>query len=1044
MRRPTLFWSLVAVFVLIGVYSFIVMPKLEDPAICAKQAMVVAVYPGASAHEIELEVAQVLEEQLKTLPSVFEIRTECQSGMALITVEFKMTVLNEELEQHFALLRRKVNDIATRLPSGCYAPVVIDDMMDVYGIFYALTGPGYDFKELERYAKLIQRELMTVEGVKRVNVVGGRPEVINLRINKERLASNGMVPVQLMMALQNAGKTVNAGKYADGSDRLQLQVNSALRDENDIANLLIKTADGSMVRVGDVVEVERTYAEPQQNGFFVGTQPALAICVSSESDAIIPAVGRAVDKKLAEVLKRLPAGMNTKKVFFQPDKVTSAINSFMLNLVESVLIVIIVLIFSYGIRSGLIIGGGLALTIAVSFPILLAMGTTLQRISLGAFIVAMGMLVDNSIVIMDGILVDRQHGMAPKKYLYRIGNNTALPLLAATVIAVSTFIAVYLSPDSAGEYCRDMFLVLCVSLLMSWVLALVQVPISAAVWLPLRVGRHESTAGKDLLNTPMHRFVRKMNTVLISHKALTISCAVVLLAICAFGMLYVKNMFFPNFDYNQFIIEYQLPSQTDADRVRHDLLEISALLEKDDDVVNVFSSMGSAPAHYCLVRPMTNGGESYGELMVDCKDFKTVNKVIPRLKEHLRAQYPDAYIRFRQYNFSISTSHTVEATFHGPDPEVLRSLSAQAESIMRQCEYVDRYSVGNNWHSRSKALVADYVQADGLRAGINREDVANALLAATDGMPIGVINDNDKMVVINMMVRNSDGSRITDLNDIPVWSTVNVNIDGDEVAGLATGSTKIDELRNRLFRTTALSNITSGIGLSWDEDYIYRLNGQRTIEAQCDPNPNLFHGTPAKVMRSIKKDIEAIPLPEGYTLTWAGEGKLESQALANIFSFIPLTLAIIILILLLLFNNWKEVGCVLICLPFALCGIVPALLIFRQPFTFMAVLGMMGLMGMMVKNGIVLIDEINRLYKVERYSAYDAIQEATVSRVRPVLLASLTTILGMAPLLGDPMYGSMAITIMSGLTIGTIITLILLPIFYAAFFKVTKTPNTRQ
>ena len=1038
-KRPTLFWSLMVVILLLGIYAFVMMPKLEDPAVCAKQAMVVAVYPGATAHEVELKVVEVLEKRLRTLPDVYEIRSECQAGMAMITVEFEMTVLNNEIEQHFDLLRRKVNDVAQLLPSGCYAPMVVDDMMDVYGLLYAFVSDGYSYPEMTRYGKLIQRELMTVKGVKRVNVVGTRPEVINLIVSKERLATNGMIPVQLMMALQNAGKTVSAGKYADGSDRIQLQVNHELDDEEDIANLLIKTADGNVIRVGDIAEVERAYREPQQNGFFVNGKQALAICIATETDAIVPDVGRAVDKKMAEVMKRVPAGMTTEKIFFQPDKVNDAINSFMLNLIESVLIVILVLIFSYGFRSGLIIGGGLLMTIAVSFPVLLALGSTLQRISLGAFIVAMGMLVDNSIVIMDGILVDRQHGMPQDKYLYNIGNKTALPLLAATVIAVSTFVGVYLSPDSAGEYCHDMFLVLCISLMASWVLALIQVPMCAKTFLPAAPSGAELKNCKDLLNTPLHRVVRKMVNSLINHKAVTITCAFALLIACAVGMLFVKNLFFPDFDYNQFVIEYQLPSQSSSDRVKSDLLAISSSLSEKPEVERVTLSMGSAPAHYCLVRPMQNGGDSYGELMVDCKDFKTVNKIIPVLRQQLRAQYPDAYIRFRKYNFSISTSHTVEVAFQGPDPAVLRRLSSQAEDIMRRCEYVDPYSVGNNWHAKSKTLVADYIEQDALRAGINRGNVADALCAATDGLPIGVVNDNDDMVVVNLMVRNQDGTKITDLRDIPVWSMLNLNLSQDELTGLFSGATKIDELQNKLFRSTTLSNITNDIMLRFDEDFVYRVNGQRTIEAQCDPNTGLYQGTPAKVEQEIKDKIAAIELPEGYSMYWAGEGKLKNQAMTNILKFVPLTMAIIVLILLLMFNNWKEVGSVLICLPFALCGIVPSLLLFRQPFTFMAVLGMMGLLGMMTKNGIVLIDEINRLYKVEHQSAYHAVVEATVSRVRPVILASLTTILGMAPLLGDPMYGSMAITIMSGLTVGTIITLILLPIFYSAFFHVKNT-----
>ena len=1026
--------------IIAGVLAFVEMPKLEDPAVATKQAMVVAMYPGATAHEVELEVAQLLEDELRNLPDVKKVKSECQPGMATITVEFKMTVMMSELEQHFDLLRRKVGDAASRLPQGCYAPMVIDDMMDVYGIFYAFSGDGYEYPELNKYARKLRRELLGVNGVKRVNIVGNRDEVINIVLPKEKLSRNGIIPTQIMMSLQNADKKVAAGDYAADSDRLQLRVADCVEDEEDIANLLISTMDGKQIRLGDVATIERAYSEPQRNGFFVNGKPALAICIAMESDAIVPDVGKAVDQRLAQVMATFPVGMHADKIFFQPDKVDEAINSFMVNLLESVVIVILVLIFTMGLRSGFIIGFGLVLTIAISFPILLCFGTTLQRISLGAFIVAMGMLVDNAIVIMDGILIDKKRGLPPDTYLYRIGRNTAMPLLGATVIAASTFIGVYLSPDSAGEYAHDLFLVLCVSLLASWVLALVQVPFCANVWLP----RHEKPSKDGVMNSPVHRFIRRSISVLIEYKRLTIATAFVVLVACIFGMTKVKNLFFPDFDYKQFIVEYYLPQQSSPDRVKHDLLEMSDLLLQNPAVERVAASMGSAPAHYCLVRPMSSGGDCYGELMVDCKDYATVVEQIPGIRRQLRQLYPDAYIRIRKYNFSIATTHTVEVEFTGPDPAVLRDLSRQAEDIMRRCQYVDAYSVQNNWKPRGKVLVAEYSREDALRSGIERSDVANALLAATDGMPVGVINDNERMVPINLMVRNADGSRIDKLDDIPVWSMMNIRFGEDEVKELlAAGGNAASKLQDELFSCVPLSNVTKGISLGWEEEMVQRINGIRAIEAECDPNPDLADATPAKVVESIKEEIEAIPLPDGYTCRWSGELDLQTDATANVLRYLPLTFFAILGILLLLFNSWRKVILIIICFPFVFCGITPALLASGTPFTFMAIIGMMGLIGMMVKNAIVLVDEINRLQVEEHVHPYHAVVEATVSRVRPVIMASLTTIVGMIPLVGDPMYGSMAVTIMGGLTVGTIITLILLPLFYTALFSIHK-PKEEQ
>ncbi len=1034
MERRTLFWSLMAGILIAGVLSFAWMPKLEDPAVPVKQVMVVVPYPGASAHDVELNVAQMMEDELRALPDVAKIRTECQPGMAMITVELKMSVMIEDLEQHFDLVRRKVNDIKSKLPSGTYDPVVIDDMMDVYGIFYSLSGDGFDYPELEKYAKYIRRELLSVPGVKRVNIGGTRSETVEITVSKEEISRNGMLPTQLMLALQSAGKPVNAGSVNSGDESYRLEVSEGVTTVEDLQNLQINTPAGKTVRLGDIARIEQTLASPQRNGFYVNGKPALTISVAMEQDAIVPDVGKEVDERLQAALRSLPAGLETDKIFFQPQKVSDAISGFMMNLVESVIIVIIVLVFAMGWRSGLIVGFGLVLTIALSFPVLLECGTTLQRISLGAFIVAMGMLVDNSVVIMDGILIDRKRGLPGDSYLYRIGKNTAMPLLGATLITAATFICVYLSPDSVGEYAGDLFLVLCVSLLLSWVLALVQVPVCAAAWLPEKK-KSDGAGREDIMNSPLHKAVRKMVKSLIRHKWVVLTASVVFLGVCVYGMTKVKNMFFPDFDYKQFVVECYFPPETPVERTEAEMKRMSRMVEAEERVERVVLSMGGAPVRYCLVRPMTTGGDSYGELLIDCKDYRTVEELIPELRKELRNEFPDAYIRMRKYNFSISTSHQVEVEFAGPDPAVLKRLSAEAEAIMRECPYVDAYSVQNNWRPMAKNVTIDYDVQSGLRAGISREDAGNALLAATDGMPIGVMSNGDNMMIVNLNVRNSDGSKIENTAEIPVWSTLNIHGNREQlVAKLMSG--KQDEAADEALRAVPLGSLTGGIELGREENLVRRLNGKRVIEAECDSNTENDEATAAKVVSYIKPAIESIELPEGYTMRWVGEGELQGEAIGNLMKYVPLTVFLILAILLLLFNSWRKVALILVCFPFVVCGIVVALLVTGNPFTFMATIGILGLIGMMVKNSIVLVDEIGRLQTEEGYDGYKAVVEATVSRTRPVLLASLTTIVGMIPLLGDPMYGAMAITIMGGLAAGTIVTLLLLPILYIVIMKV--------
>ena len=415
-------------------------------------------------------------------------------------------------------------------------------------------------------------------------------------------------------------------------------------------------------------------------------------------------------------------------------------------------------------------------------------------------------------------------------------------------------------------------------------------------------------------------------------------------------------------------------------------------------------------------------------------------KTIPEVRKMLRENFPDAYIRIRKYNFSVGTSHTVEVEFSGPDPAVLRSLSARAEEIMKSSEYVDPYSVQNNWRPVAKSFVAEFNLRDALRSGISRGDVGNAVQAAGEGLPVGVLNDQDKMVIVNMQVRDSDGSRISDMEDIPVWSTMNMHIPGEEMKSAMSSNKAMSEIQDRMFRAVPLSNVVDSVALAPQVDNLVRVNGRRAIEAECDPDGDNPDATPAKVVSDIRAAIESIELPDGYSMRWVGDMDIQNEAMGNVLRNQPLTMFLILFILLFLFGSWKKVILIIICFPFVLCGVVPLLLLTDQPFTFMAMIGVIGLIGMMVKNSIVLVDEIGRLQKEEGRSPYAAVIEATVSRVRPVMMASLTTVVGMLPLLGDPMYCSMAVTIMGGLTMGTVITLVLLPVFYAAFFHIRR-PN---
>ena len=1034
MQRRTLFWSLMMLIVAVGVLTYLRMPKLEDPAVSVKQASVVVIYPGADTRRVEKDVVTVLEEQLRALPDVKKISSTVKPGQAIIQIEFNFETPVDEVEQHFDLVRRKVSDTEMLLPPGVMSPIVIDDMMDVYGIFYALSGEGYKPEELETFAKTLKREIMTVKGVKRVNIGGVQREVIDISFTPEQLRQNGMLPTLIAGALQSSTKAVNAGKIENGDDRLSINVTKGASTVEEISNIVINLPDGKKTRIGDIAKVTRHDTPATTGGFYLNGEPAVVIMVALENSAVVPDVGEEVDRVVNSTLSMLPVGLNVDKEFFQPDQVNEAVSSFIINLIESVLIVIFVLMIAMGWKSGLIIGLGLILTVLLSFPILSSLGTTLQRISLGAFIIAMGMLVDNAVVIMDGIMVDRKKGLPKSKYLHRIGKQTAMPLLGATLIAAATFLPIFLTSGTVGEFAGDLFLVICVSLLVSWVLALIQVPVCADQWLDPNDIKGD-IEGQPQLNK-VQRMVKRAVEYLIRHKAIAVCAAVLLLCGAGGGVLLVKNVFFPDFNYDQFVVECNFPPESNPDAVRGRMFELSDSIMKDDDVKNVAVSLGGAPGRYCLVRPMPEGGDDYAEFIVQCRDYHAVQRLSKELTSKLREIAPEAYIRARKYNFSVSSSHLVEVEFAGPDASELRRLSDEAAKIMRNSPYVDPYTVQTNWNAPSRQLSVGYSAQSAARAGVNREDVGNALMAATDGYTVGVISDKDNLIPINIVVRDNEGNKLSDLSNIPVWTMMNVNLSEKDLEGIIRGSVTKDDVRKKMFVATTLANCVDSITTILDESLIYRYNGQRAIQVECDPDPYNPEATPDKLLKSVKSEIEKIQLPHGYTMRFVGESEVADDAMGKVFQNLPVMIVILIVVLLLLFNDWRKLAVIILCFPFVLCGIVPALLLTDTPFTFLAILGLMGLVGMMMKNAIVLVDEINALTTKQRLDLFPAIVHAALSRVRPVLLASLTTVAGMLPLVSDPMYGPLAVTVIGGLIIGTVVTLLFLPVLYSLFFKV--------
>ena len=1017
-----------------GAFAYNSMSKLEDPEIKVKVAVVAAVYPGATAYETELEVTRPLEETIRKMNEVGSVTSQSFDDMAIITVTLKTTTPDGATQQEWDMLRRKVNDAKATLPASAQV-MVLDDYGDVYGMFYALTFDGYGYDEAGRYADMICREVSNIDGVAKAMTYGERTRCVNIDMKADRMANLGVHPTELLTTLNSQNSIIYSGYFDTPDRRMKIEMGDAYGSIDDIRNLIIQGHEDDQLKLSDVADISYGYQTPVRNSMKYDGQPAIGLLISAESGTDIIKIGKEVEQRLEEIkAESIPAGIEFHKVFFQPEIVSNSINTFIVNLIESIVIVILLLMFTMGFRSGVIIATSLVAIVFGSFFILDMMDGTLQRVSLGSFIVAMGILVDNAIVIVDGILVDMKRGIPKPQCLTNICKKTAMPLLGATVIAILAFFPIFMSPDMAGTYVRDLFIVLAVSLLLSWVLALTHVPVHCDLTLKYPKGSGTATESKDPFDSKIYRWFRRVLDHVLSHRLIAVGIAVILVLGSVWCYRYIPQMFFPDMAYNQLYIEYRMPEGTAPGKVESDLEEIEAYIRQDDNVNHVVTSLGGSPGRYCLVRAIADPSLSYGELIIDYEDYDKMIESIPAIQNELMKAYPEAYVRVKQYNL-MYRPYPIEAMFQGPDPAVLKDLCAQARAIMEESDAT--WLVTDDWSPMVPAVKVDYDQAAARQAGVSRSAAGISVMAAAEGIPCGTLNDGAEKLGIYIRSTGMDGKPVDNIRNAPVWGllpSISSVANMETVQGVMTGTVGKEDIIEKLTGPIPLNTITSGVSIEWNEPKICHYNGQRAIKAQCN---NTAGYTAAQARDAIKDRIEAIELPDGYTLTWLGEYDASRQSTQYLFKYFPHAIVVMLLIMIALFKDIKKPLIIVCCLPLVAIGIVFGMLAACMSFGFVAMVGCLGIIGMMIKNGIVLIDEIDRQLSLG-VEPYKAVVDSTLSRLRPVMMASMTTVLGMAPLVTDPLFGSLAVTIMGGLTVGTLITLVFLPVLYSLFFKIKK------
>lgn len=1055
-KNKNLVYFLIAILICGGLLAAWQMSKLEDPEVKVKQALVVAVYPGADAHQVELEATDILEKSIRTMPNVSSVESYSYNDMAIITVELNTTVADKDVEQCWDALRRKVSDATTKLPDGVTTQVR-DDFGNVFGMFYALTGDGLSDRELADYAELVKRDVMNMDGVDRVDIYGKRSDCIYISLLQDRMANLGVKQIEVLMTLNGQNKTTYSGYFENGDNRIRVTVSDRFKSIDDIGNMIIQGHENDQLRLKDIAQISTGYAEPTRNEMFYDGNRSLGLMIAPTSGADIVKVGAEVEKKINELQEtRLPAGINIHKVFFQPDRVNDALGTFLINLIESIAIVILILMFAMGIKSGIIIGISLLITVCGSFLFLSAAGGTMQRVSLGAFILAMGMLVDNAIVIIDGILIDRKNPDKSKfEALTDIGKQTAMPLLGATMIAIIAFLPIFMSPDTAGVYTRDLFIVLAVSLSLSWLLALTHVPLMASRYIKWKKkAKDTDTTDKDFVDDNEnvddeqneksdfdaytgkgYDYLRKILMFGLSHRIVFTVAMVGLLLLSVFGYTQMKQKFFPDMTYDQLYMEYKLPEGTNYTRIEKDLQSIQDYLKTRDEITHITASIGGTPGRYNLVRSIATPSVSYGELIIDFKSADALIENMDSIQQYLNAHYPDAYVKLKRYNLMFK-KYPIEAQFVGPDPGVLSQLADSCRKIMEESPEV--CLITSDWSPKVPNITVEYDQSAARALNLSRNDVSMSLLSAAGGLPIGSFYEGIHKNSIYVKTLDSNGDAIENLNNVQVFSTMpslTGLLDKNLLLQIKTGKLEKQDIIESVMRSTPLDQIAKSVDVKWETPVVPRWNGQRCLRMQCSPAAGV---ETEKARQVIEKKLARIELPKGYSLRWQGEKEASDKSMKYLFKNFPMAIILMIAILIMLFKDYRKPTIIFCSIPFVLIGVVAAILVTGKAFDFVAIVGTLGLIGMIIKNGIVLIDEIT-LELNNGAAPINALVNSAMSRFRPVLMASLTTILGMIPLLSDAMFGSMAAAIMGGLFVGTCITLLFMPVLYAIFFNIKKT-----
>lgn len=1002
LKNRKVVWFFLFVLLAGGALGFVTLGKKEDSVFVIKSASLVCSYPGATPLEVEQLVTEPIEREVQSMRLVHKITSESYYGLSKVLVELDPATRASEIPQLWDELRRKVLNIQPRLPAGASPVTVADDFGDVYGIYYGLSvDGGFTWAELRDWAQRIKTALVTVDGVQKVSLFGEQTPVVNVYVNLAALANFAIRPETIVATIGQQNTIVNSGEKQAGALQIQILEAGTYKNLDDISNQMLTAASGKQYRLGDIARVERGYADPPQTLMRVDGRRAVGIGISTEAQVDVVKTGEKITRVLDGLTRQMPVGMDLTVLYPENRIARQANATFVLNLAESVAIVILIIMLVMGFRAGVLIGSSLLFSIGGTLLLMQFLGEGLNRTSLAGFIIAMGMLVDNAIVVTDNAQQAMLRGVARRRAVVDGANAPRWSLLGATLIAIFSFLPLYLAPSSVAEIVKPLFVVLALSLLLSWVLALTQTPLFGDFMLRVKPVAH------DPYDTKFYRTFDRILAALLRWRWGVVAGVAALFAAALAVMGLMPQNFFPSLDKPYFRADVLLPEGYNIRDTERNLRTMEEWLHAQPEVKTVSVTMGSTPPRYYLASSSVSLRPNFGNILVELHDKGQTEAVEARFNAYVRAMCPDVWLRSSLFKLSPVPDAAIEFGFIGDDIDTLRRLTQAAEEIMWRTP--GTVNIRNSWGNRVPTWLPLYSQMKGQRIGVTRSQMAQGITIATQGYRLGEYREGDQFMPILLKDENIDTYNLTNLQALPIFTP----------AG----------------KVYSIEQATDGFRFEYRGGVVKRYNRQRVMKAQCDPG----RGVNTMQLYATLRDsvLRGVVLPEGYSMKVFGEQESQQESNSALARYMPLTMVLIFIVLLLLFRNYREPAVILLMIPLIFIGVVLGLAVTGKVFNFFSLLGLLGLVGMNIKNAVVLVEQIGVL-RSEGKGAYEALTAATRSRIVPVAMASGTTILGMLPLLFDSMFGAMAATIMGGLLVATLLTVCVLPVVYAIFYNIRK------